>query len=297
MSPGSVRLGILYMLFASFSFALMGAAVKVLSQSVPSVEIVFFRNAIGTVIVLYSLYQRPVSHKGGRPWLLFFRGLMGTVALFAVFYNLAHIPLAEAVTFVQTSPIFVAVFAWLFLKEQLSPFSWVAVFIGFGGIVLITQPEGVALSKTDWLGILSGVGAALAYTSIRELKSHYDTRTIVLSFMLTGTIAPVVLMILGEVFESQLFDFLLAPFVMPEAFDWFLILVVGITATLGQIYITKAYGETKAGIVATIGYSNIVFAGIIGFVLGDMFPDSIVIAGMVLITLSGVIVAREKKRG
>ncbi|NLC27306.1 MAG: EamA family transporter, partial [Campylobacteraceae bacterium] len=94
------------MLVASFFFALMGGFAKVLSQSMPPVEVVFFRNVIGVVLILLTLIKVPFSHKGGRPWLLLFRGLMGFLALLAFFYNIAHISLADAMTFSRTSPIF-----------------------------------------------------------------------------------------------------------------------------------------------------------------------------------------------
>ena len=115
-----------------------------------------------------------MKHTGGKPLLLLFRGTMGFLALLAYFYNIANIPLGDAVTFSKTAPIFTAVFAWLFLGEKLSSSGWFAVFIGFGGILLITQPT-MGFTKYDLLGIFSGVGAALAYTSVRELRNFYDT--------------------------------------------------------------------------------------------------------------------------
>ncbi|MDD3506297.1 MAG: DMT family transporter, partial [Sulfurimonas sp.] len=118
--------GIKYMLFASFLFAIMGAFAKLASEHMSSLEVVFFRNIFGVIFIGYALYRTPMISKGGRPFLLFFRGLMGFSALLAYFYNIAHIPLGDAVTFSKTAPIFTAIFAWLFLKEKLSLSSWVA---------------------------------------------------------------------------------------------------------------------------------------------------------------------------
>lgn len=290
---GSLDRGILYMLYASLLFAVMGAFAKLASGSMSSLEVVFFRNLFGVFLVGVTVFKKPFTHEGGKPFLLFFRGFMGFAALLAFFYNIAHIPLADAITFSKTSPIFTAVFAWLFLREKLSFWGWMAVMVGFVGILLITKPEGMLLSKYDWLGIFSGIGAALAYTSVRELKRVYDTRAIVLSFMLVGTLGPLFLMLLSPYVQSETFDFMFAPFVMPEGIMWVYVGLMGLFATLAQVYMTKAYGESQAGIVGTISYTNIIFAIIIGLILGDAFPDPWTCAGIVLIIVSGIAVAKK----
>ena len=286
--------GVLYMLFASLLFAVMGAFAKLASAHLPSVEVVFFRNVFGVVLIGYAVASSPMAHRGGRPFLLFFRGFMGFAALLAFFYNIAHIPLGDAMTFSKTSPIFTAVFAWLFLKEKLGATAWMAVFVGFIGIVLIAKPTGVMLSKTDWLGIFSGVGAALAYTSVRELKQYYDTRAIVLSFMIVGTVGPFLLMLATPYLPEGRFDFLTGDFVWPQGRVWFYVFAMGVFATLAQLYMTRAYGETKAGIVGAVSYANIVFSVGIGLLLGDAMPDLLTSFGIILIIFSGIAVARKK---
>ena len=148
------------MLFASLMFALMGAFAKMLSSHLPSIEVVFFRNVFGFFLVAATILKKPMTHTGGKPFLLLFRGMMGFLALLAFFYNIGHIPLGDAMTYSKTSPIFTALFAWIFLKEALGVRGWLALAIGFIGIVLIAKPTGMMLDKTAWLGIFSGVGAA-----------------------------------------------------------------------------------------------------------------------------------------
>ena len=286
--------GVKYMLLASFIFAIMGAFAKLASEHMSSLEVVFFRNIFGVVIIGYAVYKKPMMHQGGKPFLLFFRGMMGFSALLAYFYNIANIPLGDAVTFSKTAPIFTAIFAWLFLKEKLSFSAWFAIFIGFGGILLITQPTGLGFSKYDILGIFSGVGAALAYTSVRELRRYYDTRAIVLSFTLVGTIGPVILFILSKYFYISELDFMLGEFIMPSGVVWFYVVGLGVLGTLSQYFMTKAYGETKAGIVGAVSYSNIVFAILVGLFLGDSLPGLITTCGIALIVLAGIMVARSK---
>ena len=285
--------GVLYMFMASFFFAIMGAFAKLSSESMSSLEVVFFRNVFGVALVGFAVYKRPMKQAGGKPWLLFFRGFMGFVALLAFFYNIAHIPLGDAMTFSKTSPIFTAIFAWLFLNEKLAKSAWLAVFVGFIGIVFITQPTGLMFSKTDLLGIFSGVGAALAYTSVRELKKYYDTRAIVLSFMTVGTVGPLILLWISPYIEAKELDFMLGTFVMPSGIVWLYVTGMGLFATLAQLYMTKAYGESQAGIVGAVSYTNIVFSIGVGLLLGDALPDFITLFGIILIIISGILVVKK----
>ena len=289
-----VNKGIQYMLLASLLFAFMGVAAKELTDSMSSVEVVFFRNVFGVLFILISIYKSPLKQLGGKFWLLIFRGVAGFVALLFFFYNISQIPLGEAMTFSKTSTIFTAVLAYIFLKEKLGIKGWIGVFIGFIGIVFITEFDGSSLEKSDYLGILSGVGAALAYTSIRELRKFYDTRAIVLSFMAIGTIGPVILMIIGSFYSNPNLDFMLGTFVMPKVDDWIYIILLGIFSTYAQIYMTKAYSFTKAGIIGTISYSNIVFSIILGLLWGDAFPSMLIILGIILIVISGILVSSKK---
>jgi len=290
----NVKKGIKYMIIASLLFAFMGAAAKGLSNSMSSIEVVFFRNVFGVVLILFSIYKSPLVQVGGKLWLLIFRGIAGFVALLFFFYNIANIPLGEAMTFSKTSTIFTAIFAYIFVKEKLGFKGWLGVFVGFIGILFITKFDGSSLDKTDYLGILCGVGAGLAYTAVRELRNYYDTRAIVLSFMTIGTIGPLILLIIGEFYTNENLDFLFAKFVMPKPVDWIYIVLLGLFATYAQIFMTKAYSYAKAGIIATVSYSNIAFSIIIGMFLGDAFPDIWIWLGILLIVGSGLLVSSKK---
>jgi len=290
-----VNKGIQYMLIASFLFAFMGAAAKELSDSMSSVEVVFFRNVFGVFLILISIYKSPLKQIGGKFWLLVFRGVAGFIALLFFFYNISQIPLGEAMTFSKTSTIFTAILAYFLLKEKLGFKGWLGVFIGFIGIVFITEFDGSALQRSDYLGILSGVGAALAYTSVRELRKFYDSRAIVLSFMTIGTIGPLILMIISSFYYNPSIDFMLGTFVMPKLNDWIYIILLGTFATFAQIYMTKAYSFAKAGIIGTISYVDILFSILLGLALGDSFPSILIVFGILLIVLSGLLVSSKKE--
>ena len=286
--------GVKYMLLASLCFAFMGAFAKLASQNLPSLEVVFFRNIAGVILISIAILKKPLSQKGGKPLLLLFRGTMGFLALLSFFYLIAHIPLGDAMTWSKTSPIFTAIFAWAFLKEKMSKKAWIAVFIGFIGIVFITKPTGLTLSRYDLLGLFSGIGAALAYTSIRELRSYYESRAIVLSFVGVGTVGPLILFYLSNYIHIPELDFIFAPFVMPQGIEWFYLIAMGVIATISQLLMTKAYSATKAGIVGAISYTNILFSIIVGTLLGDSLPDITTTIGIALIVSAGIMVAKEK---
>lgn len=294
MNFEKIDIGVKYMLFASLMFALVGVFAKLASLHMSSLEVVFFRNIFGVLIIGAMILKTPMKHVGGKPFLLLFRGAIGFLALLAFFYNIAHISLGEAMTFSKTSPIFTTIFAWIFLNEKLSPKGWTAVFIGFIGILFITQITHFSLDIYDILGLFSGAGAGLAYTSVRELKRYYDTRAIVLSFMGIGTIGPLFLFMISPYLHVKELSFMLGTFVMPHGVVWFYILALGMFAALAQVYMTKAYGASKAGIVGAVSYANIPFSIIAGLFLGDSLPNISVSVGICLIVLAGILVSKGK---
>lgn len=284
--------GIFYMLISAFSLAIMSALIKALSANLPTVEMVFFRNIIGVLIIGITLLKIPMKQKGGKFWLLIFRGTIGFIAMIAYFYNITHISLADAVTYSRTSPIFTAIFAMIFLKESIGAKGWVAISLGFFGMVLVMQPNS-GFTKDHIFGFVNAVCAALAFTSIRELRKHYDTRSIVLSFMGIGLIVPTVLMIVSEFYYAPHLDFMLGKFIMPQGTQWLYLLGIGLFSFLGQIYMTKAYGATKAGVVGAAGYSVIIFSIILGLFMGDSLPNMLAFVGIFFIISGGVLNARK----
>ena len=280
------------MLLSSVFASMLGGSSKILSASIPSVEITFFHNLFGVVLIGYSIYKTPLKQIGGKPWLLLFRGIIGFMAMVLYFYVMPYLPLGEVVTYSKIAPIFVAIFSYFFLKEKLNRWSIFSILLGFLGIVFIAQPTGIAFTIYDVLGILSGVLAGLAYTSIRELGRYYDSRAIVMSFMGVGMIFSLFFMLITPYVETpKSFDFLFSSFVLPQGEVWFYIVFMGISATLAMLFMTKAYVYTKGGVVGTISYLTIVFSLFIGVFLGDAFPDLLTSLGIVLVIGSGVIVA------
>ena len=287
--------GILYMLLASLAFAMMGLFVKRLGKDFGTVEIVFFRNLTGVTFILLSFFKSPFSLKGEKPYLLLFRGFVGTVSLYAFAYNLTHVSLGEAFTYYQTSTLFIAAFSFLVLKEKMNRSAWIGLLLGFLGILVVFRPDIGANWKNNVMGITNGVLSAAAYLAVSELKKHYDTRAIVFTFMSWGIVLPVCSMIAGEFYEIPSLDFMIATFKMPSSYHFLDIILVGLTALLGQIYATRAFGIEKAGIAAAISYSNVVFSILIGILIGDKFPDALTLLGMAMIVSSGLMISLLRK--
>lgn len=288
--------GILFMLLSALVSALNGAVAKVLSEDMSALEMVFYRNLLGVVIILYTLKHTAPVLKGGKFHLLFMRGLFGFSAMILFFYTIKTIPLGEAITLNKTSPLFVSVLAYYLLHEHMSKSAILALLIGFFGIVLITKPMGMSISYEHFLAILGGFFAAAAYATIKKIKDIYDTRVIMLSFMGVGTLFPLMLIFLTPwVNPPESIDFLFKPFSWDYSLKvWALIGFMSLISTLSQWLLTKAYSLSKASIIGVISYTNIPFAIGFGWMLGDAFPDIWTFTGIGLIILGGVLVSRDK---
>ena len=285
------------MLCASFFFALMSAISKWLSQDFHIVQLVFFRNIIGVLFIGASILQRPMKQKGGKLGLLIFRGIVGTLSLYLLFYAIRTLGLGRASTYQYTYPIFLAFLSWLFLGEKLSSKEWIAILLGFGGILFVFRPDLSMSLRNHVIGLGNALLTAVAYLAIRQLGQVYDTRAIVLSFMLSGIILPIFSMVIGTYFPNEDLDFLIGTFKWPTTLaHWFGFLALGITAMIGQIMMTQSFTFDKAGRIAAVGYSNILFGLFFGLWLGEAVPTVSMMIGMGLIIGGGLLVSLSKDK-
>ncbi|WP_229254733.1 DMT family transporter [Dyadobacter linearis] len=289
--------GIYLMLGAAFFFALTSAISKWLGREFHIVQLVFFRNIVGVVFVAASIWKRPLIQEGGKLGLLIFRGVVGTLSLYMLFYAIQTLGLGRASTYQYTYPIFLALFSWLLIGETLNPREWLAIFIGFAGILFVFRPDLSISLRDNALGLGNALLTAVSYLSIRQLGLVYDTRTIILSFMLSGIVMPVISMLVGTYFPMENLDFLIGTFKWPDnAFQWLGFLALGLTALMGQKMLTQSFTHDKAGRVAAIGYSNILFSVLIGFLMGESFPSVSMLIGMLLIVGGGILISFAKQK-
>jgi len=290
-----VESGVLFMLASALISALNGALTKILAEDISALEIVFFRNLFGILLILYALKHTPPKLTGGKFHLLFLRGFLGFSAMILFFYTITVIPLGEAITLNKTSPFFVTILAFFLLKERLSRRVLFALLIGFSGTVLITKPFGMDFSYAHFLGVLGGFFAAAAYTTIKKIKDIYDSRVIVLSFVGVGAFLPALLFLIAPFVQTPAsLNFLFPVFVLPEGLKiWMLILLMGLISTLSQWLLTKAYSAKNLSVIGVVSYTNIPFAIGFGWMLGDAFPDTLSFVGICLIVTGGVLVSRK----
>jgi drug/metabolite transporter (DMT)-like permease len=276
--------GVLFMLLSALVATLSGATAKVLSQTMDPIEIVFYRNFLGVIIILYSFKKIPVSINTSKLHLLFLRGILGTIAMLLFFYTIATIPLGEAVILNKTSLFFVTILAYYLMKESISINTIFALIIGFVGVILIIKPFGIEISIEHILGILGGFFAAAAYATIKKIKDIYDARVIMLSFMGIGVIIPLLLFLFTPYVEFKIHTDLLT---------WSLIILMAILSTVSQWFLTRAYSLSRASIIGVVGYSSIPFAVGFGVMLGDSLPDIYTLFGIALIVFGGILVSKN----
>lgn len=275
------------MLLSALLGALSGAAAKLSSQTMDPMEIVFYKNILGVMIILYSLKKVPVSIDKSKLHLLLLRGIFGALAMILFFYTIATIPLGVAVILNKTSPFFVTILAYYFMKETINTYTFFALIIGFLGVVLIIKPFGIEFSVDHIMGVLGGFFAAAAYATIKKIKDIYDARVIILSFMSIGVIFPLLLFLFTSYVQIQMHT---------DPIIWLLVVFMAISSTASQWLLTRAYSISPASIIGVIGYSSIPFALGFGVILGDSIPDIYTFLGISLIVLGGILVSKKSPK-
>ena len=277
----------LWMVLASFLFATMGVGVKIASENFNTFELVCYRGLISMLFMWFMMRARGVTLATKVPMMHVWRATIGVLSLGSWFYAIAHLPLATAMTLNYMSGVWIAAFivgGAMFYSSAKDAKSQgpllLTVLCGFAGVVMTLRPT---MDQNQLfagvIGLLSGMGAALAYMQVTVLGrfGEPEERT-VFYFALGSAIA-------GGI--GLLFTGLSPAASWSSAGAWWLV-PIGILASLGQWSMTRAYSKGSTLVVATMQYSGIVFASIYSLALfGDNIP-SLGWAGIVVIVVSGV---------
>lgn len=268
----------LWMLVAGFLFACMGVLVKLGAAYFSSTELVFYRSLFGvwTTYLVIRYYRLPVTtpHWRVHCW----RGISGLISLLMFFYCITQLPLATAISLNYTWPLFLALFSTLILKEHIHWPLICTVLVGFVGVVLLLRPS---LPEDHWatglLGMASGFFAAIAYINVKQLGELGESEwQVVFYFTLISTLGTGV-WLLFTAFSPVNWDGLL------------LLLGTGVTATLAQLAMTRAYHQGATMVVTSLGYSTVLFASLWGILLWNEVLPPVAWLGMGLIVLGGTL--------
>jgi drug/metabolite transporter (DMT)-like permease len=271
-----------WMLVAGFFFAVMGICVKLGSSEFSALELVFYRSLFGLVFIAGIIKVRGGTLATTHGRMHISRGLSGLASLSFYFYSLTQLPVATAVTLNYTSPMFLALVTVLWYRERVRPQIFIAILLGFAGVILVLRP---ALSESQLpaglLGLTSGFLASIAYLNVKQLSAtgEPDWR-VVFYFCLICTIISGVLLFFYEVHAVSLRGAAI-------------LLAIGACATIAQLALTRAYRIGKTLLVGSLAYSTVVFASVLGLVLLEEILPWLSWLGIAIIIAAGLFAARE----
>lgn len=278
------------MIASAFFFSVMSLLVKLAGLRLPSQEIVLIRGVV-TLLLSYALLRRArIAPWGGRKGLLLVRGLLGFGALSCFYFSLTHLPLAEATVIQYLNPMFTAILASWLLRERAGLVVAIATVLGLVGTTFVARPAilfGGLAAPLD----LGAVGVALAgaalsagaYVTVRRLGATEHPLVIVFYFPLV-TVPAALPLILVE------------GWIWPRATEWLVLLAIGVTTQVAQVYLTRGLALEPAGRAMSVGYTQVVFAALWGAVVFADYPDVWVVAGAALVMAGALTVAMSRSR-
>jgi drug/metabolite transporter (DMT)-like permease len=265
--------GVLFIILSALGFSVMSLLVKIASPRLPTGEIVLGR-AVMTLAISYVMVRRAnLSPWGNQRGKLVVRGLLGFGALAFYYVALARLPLADATTLHYTQPLVTSVLAWWLLGEKVG---WAAAFAlacGVGGVMLVVHP-GMPLGEgADPAGVAIALTSAtlssFAYVTVRQLARTEHPLVIVFYFPLVAT--PLAL-------PWALYDW-----VGPSSVDWLLLIAIGVSTQVGQVFLTRALMIERASRATSVGYVQICFAVVWQMIFFGTHPALGTVLGAVLV--------------
>lgn len=268
--------GILFIILAGFFFASMSFFVR-LSGDLPTMEKAFFRNAVAVLVAAFMLARTKEGfhvQKGSWPDLLM-RSFCGTVGLICNFYAVDHMNIADANILNKLSPFFAILMSYFILKEKANKVEWACVVVAFIGAVFVVKPAFNMQFVNAMIGVIGGLGAGIAYTFVRKLGKK-------------GERGPMIVMVFSAFSCLCTLPFLIAEFQPMKAVQLLCLLMAGVSAAGGQIFITKAYTKAPAKEISVFDYTQVLFAAFLGFVFFGQIPDWMSLVGYLIIIGSAI---------
>ena len=275
------QLGFFYMFISVCAFSLMDVIVK-WSDDYPVGQVLFFRGFFGIIPILFLIPKdRYIDfYKTTRPMLHLKRCLAGLIALVAIFIALRNLPLATVVSLSFAAPIFTTIFSIFMLNEKVGFYRWLAVIVGFVGIVIISEPGFSSLNFYYIYPIIFCLGLSYVAIAIRKLSSTEPVWLI--SFFFSFSI-----MILSFFSFYQ-------NWILPSFIDLFLLAMIGILGGLANLWLSQSYKFSEVSLVTPLKYLALIFAIIFGYFIWDEIPTLKTLLGAALVILSSFIIFRRE---
>ena len=280
--PGNTR-GALWILLAALIMTLQVAVVKKLGAGLHIFEIVFFRCAFSFLILSPAFPRLGLgAYATARPALHITRSVLGILAMACYFYAVSWLPLAEAIAYTFTMPLFMILCAVLLLGERVRWRRWTATAVGFAGVLVMLRPGMVAVEAAALVALFGALLSALVFTSVKKLSATESALTMILYFALVG-----MLMSIGPA---------IAVWRWPNGAEFALLALIGALGTAGQYVAVWGWSVGEATAVAPFDYSRLIFAAALGFVLFAEVPDPMTILGAGIIVASTLYIGRRAAR-
>jgi len=276
------QLGFLYMFISVCAFSVMDLIVK-WSEDYPVGQVLFFRGLCGMIPILFLIpNDRYLDfYKTKRPFLHFKRCFAGLIAIVAIFIALRKLPLATVVSITFAAPIFTTILSIFFLNEKVGIYRWLAVIVGFIGIIVISEPGYSSLNLYYLYPIIFCLGLSYVAIAIRQLSSTEPVWLIGLFFSIS-----IMIMSFFSLFTQR--------WVLPSLKDLFLLSMVGILGGLANLWLTQSYKLSEVSLVTPLKYLALVFAIIFGYLFWDEIPSVKTLIGSILVIFSSVIIFRRE---
>ena len=263
------------------AFSLMDVIVK-WSVDYPIGQVLFFRGFFGIIFYFFIIPKERLHnfYQTKRPGLHLLRCISGLIALVSIFIALRELPLATVVSISFGAPIFTTIFSIFLLSEKVGLYRWLAVLIGFIGIIIITEPGLTNLNIYFIFPIIFCLGLSYVAIAIRKLSTTEPVWLISLNFSAIITLA----------------SFFTIPYgwIMPDLKDFILLSLIGVFGGVANLWLSQSYKFSEVSLVTPLKYLALIFAIIFGYFIWDEVPTIKSLSGALLVIISSIIIFRRE---
>ena len=275
------QLGFLYMFLSVCTFSVMDLLVK-WSSDYPTGEVLFFRGFFGLLPTYFLIPKNKLKtfYITERSKEHLFRCLMGLMALIAIVVALRELPLAVVVSLSYAAPLFITVLSIFLLSEKVGVFRWLAVIIGFIGVIIIAEPGFKGMNYLYFLPLIFCIGMAFVTIMIRKLSTTEPIWLISIFFTITISIAGLATIPMG--------------WKIPNFQDFILLALIGVTGGSANLFLTQSYKLSEVSLVAPLKYLALVFAIFFGYFIWNEIPTIKTLIGASLVVIASLIIFRRE---